>query len=119
MASKKPANEGAFLLNTHELPRRAGEMREYEIDIDAPSGATTESNVLALNEAVLEKTGAGHTIRLDVALDGSFFTPYAADGLIVATATGSTACSSPVPRTSPSSSPSPTATKRGPAQGPM
>jgi uncharacterized protein len=36
MASKKPANEGAFLLNTHELPRRAGEMKEYELDIDAP-----------------------------------------------------------------------------------
>lgn len=36
MASKKPANEGAFLLNTHELPRRAGEMREYELDIEAP-----------------------------------------------------------------------------------
>jgi len=62
-----------------------------EIAIDAPSGAASETNVLALNEAVLEKTGAGHTIRLDVALDGAFFTPYAADGLIVATATGSTA----------------------------
>lgn len=36
MASKKPANEGAFLLNTHELPRRAGEMKEYELDIAAP-----------------------------------------------------------------------------------
>ena len=36
MASKKPAHEGAFLLNTHELPRRAGEMKEYQLDIDAP-----------------------------------------------------------------------------------
>lgn len=36
MASKKPANEGVFLLNTHELPRRAGEMKEYELDIEAP-----------------------------------------------------------------------------------
>lgn len=36
MATKKPANEGAFLLNTHELPRRAGEMKEYELDISAP-----------------------------------------------------------------------------------
>ncbi|MEX1218080.1 MAG: NAD(+)/NADH kinase [Acidimicrobiales bacterium] len=62
-----------------------------EIEIEAPSGVTSETNVLALNEAVLEKTGSGHTIRLDVALDGAFFTPYAADGLIVATATGSTA----------------------------
>ena len=36
MSVKKPANQGAFLLNTHELPRRAGEMKEYELDIPAP-----------------------------------------------------------------------------------
>ena len=36
MAAKKPANLGAFLLNTHELPRRAGEMKEYQLDIEAP-----------------------------------------------------------------------------------
>ena len=36
MVAKKPAHEGAFLLNTHELPRRAGEMKEYQLDIDAP-----------------------------------------------------------------------------------
>jgi len=36
MSSKKPANDGAFLLNTHELPRRAGELKEYELDIEAP-----------------------------------------------------------------------------------
>lgn len=47
--------------------------------------------VLALNEAVVEKTASGNTVRLDVELDGAFFTPYAADGLIVATPTGSTA----------------------------
>lgn len=29
-------DEGAFILNIHELPRRAGEMREYALDIDAP-----------------------------------------------------------------------------------
>lgn len=29
-------DESAFLLNIHELPRRAGEMREYQLDIDAP-----------------------------------------------------------------------------------
>lgn len=25
-----------FILNTHDLPRRAGEMKEYELDIEAP-----------------------------------------------------------------------------------
>lgn len=46
---------------------------------------------LALNEAVLEKTPSGHTVRLEVWIDGRFFTTYATDGLIVATPTGSTA----------------------------
>ncbi len=46
---------------------------------------------LAFNEAVLEKTPMGHTVRLGVEVDGEFFTTYAADGLIVATPTGSTA----------------------------
>jgi NAD+ kinase len=52
-------------------------------------GTTTEH--LAFNEAVLEKTPMGHTVRLAVDVDGEFFTTYAADGLIVATPTGSTA----------------------------
>jgi NAD+ kinase len=47
----------------------------------------------ALNEAVVEKTPMSHTVRLAVYLDGDFFTTYAADGLIVATPTGSTAYS--------------------------
>ncbi len=47
----------------------------------------------ALNEIVLEKTPMGHTVRIAVSLDGEFFTTYAADGLIVATPTGSTAYS--------------------------
>lgn len=46
---------------------------------------------LALNEAVLEKTPSGHTVRLEVWVNGEFFTTYATDGLIVATPTGSTA----------------------------
>jgi NAD+ kinase len=47
----------------------------------------------ALNEAVLEKQRSGHMIRLDVSINGSPFTSYAADGVIVATPTGSTAYS--------------------------
>jgi NAD+ kinase len=47
----------------------------------------------ALNEAVVEKQEAGHTVRLLVRIDGAVFTSYAADGLIIATPTGSTAYS--------------------------
>ena len=47
----------------------------------------------ALNEAVVEKHESGHTVRLLARIDGEPFTSYAADGLIVATPTGSTAYS--------------------------
>jgi NAD+ kinase len=47
----------------------------------------------ALNETVLEKREAGHLVRFDLSINGSAFTTYAADGVIVATPTGSTAYS--------------------------
>lgn len=47
----------------------------------------------ALNEGVIEKQESGHTVRLLVRIDGTPFTSYAADGLILATPTGSTAYS--------------------------
>ena len=59
----------------------------HRCDVD-----TTES-WRALNEGVLEKQEAGHTVRLLVRIDGATFTSYAADGLIIATPTGSTAYS--------------------------
>jgi NAD+ kinase len=52
-----------------------------------------ERREFALNEAVVEKVGAGRLIRLLVSINGTVFTTYAADGVIVATATGSTAYS--------------------------
>ncbi|HUQ40375.1 MAG TPA: NAD(+)/NADH kinase [Acidimicrobiales bacterium] len=61
-----------------------------EVELQAPAGAAVASWT-ALNEAVLDKTVSGHTVRLAVSIDDRFFTTYAADGLIVATATGSTA----------------------------
>lgn len=51
------------------------------------------ANLLALNEVVVEKKDAGHTVRLGVDIDKAPFTTYAADGVIIATPTGSTAYS--------------------------
>lgn len=50
-----------------------------------------KSTHLALNETVIERTADANMVRLAVSLDGDFFTTYAADALIVATPTGSTA----------------------------
>ena len=57
------------------------------------AGVPARQTWTALNEGVVEKQEAGHTIRLQVWIDGTPFTSYAADGLILATPTGSTAYS--------------------------
>ncbi|CAN5561247.1 NAD(+)/NADH kinase [soil metagenome] len=57
---------------------------------DAPV-ALADGTYLALNEVVVEKTPIGRMVRLGVVLEGDFFNTYAADGMIVATPTGSTA----------------------------
>src|SRR5690242_10506985 len=59
------------------------------VDSRGPAGGSW----YALNEAALEKRRSGHLVRLDVSINGSPFTTYAADGVIVATPTGTTAYS--------------------------
>jgi NAD+ kinase len=61
--------------------------------LDGLGGAREVETWTALNESVIEKQEAGHTVRLLVRIDGAVFTSYAADGLIIATPTGSTAYS--------------------------
>lgn len=56
-----------------------------------PPDPLADGSFLALNEVVVEKTPIGRTVRLRVDLDAEPFTTYAADGVIVATPTGSTA----------------------------
>jgi NAD+ kinase len=60
---------------------------------DGAAGTSQPHSWRALNEVVIEKDEPGHTVRLQVEIDGAPFTSYAADGLIVATPTGSTAYS--------------------------
>ena len=61
-----------------------------EVEVLVP-GDEGGSRSLALNEAVLEKTISGHTVRLAMSINDGPFLTTAADGLIVSTPTGSTA----------------------------
>lgn len=71
----------------------------YEIEermvlqVDVTSAGPARGRWWALNEAVLEKVRTGRMARLAVDINGTPFTTYAADGVIVATPTGSTAYS--------------------------
>ena len=49
------------------------------------------SELFVVNEASLEKTVPGHVVRINSSIDGEPFLSYAADGVLVATPTGSTA----------------------------
>ncbi len=73
------------LTGQHDVEERMTLEVAVEVGGQAPIVRT------ALNEAVLEKTVSGHTVRFGVTIDGEFFTTYAADGVIIATPTGSTA----------------------------
>lgn len=80
---------GRFLAGDYVIEERM----MLHVEAISPSGSADGGARRALNEAVIEKMMAGHTVRLRVSIDGAVFTTYAADGLIVATPTGSTAYS--------------------------
>ena len=82
-----PAALERFFSGSHDIEERM----MLAVEVDAASGSVTAGPQLALNEASIEKAGPGHTIHASVSIDDAFFTSYAADGLIVATPTGSTA----------------------------
>jgi NAD+ kinase len=67
------------------------ERMTLEVTAQSPAAGGAMATVSALNEALLEKTEPGHTIRLAVTIGERPFITYAADGLILATPTGSTA----------------------------
>ena len=77
-----------FFAGEHRIEAR---MR-MAVEVEASgAGAPAPGVYPALNEAVLGKTPTGQIARVLVTVDGEQFTTYSADGLIVATPTGSTA----------------------------
>ncbi len=63
------------------------------LDISVLREGHIVSRMLALNEALVAKAKISHPIDLEFYADGSFIKRYRADGLIIATPTGSTAYS--------------------------
>jgi len=65
-----------------------------EAELLGPNSATNpavDRRFRALNDVVINKRAQGRVLELDVVADGEWFCSYRADGLIVATPTGSTA----------------------------
>jgi NAD+ kinase len=62
-----------------------------EVRISDRSVSDDVATVLAFNEVVIEKIDYGHTVRLATCVDAEQALTYSADGLIIATPTGSTA----------------------------
>lgn len=61
------------------------------LEVDVLGSGAGSSRFVALNEVTVERQAPGHTIRVAVSIAGRPFLTYAADGIIVATPTGSTA----------------------------
>ena len=87
----EPADLDAALARLLDGDFQIDERMVLSVHVDSAGPAA--GHWYGLNEAVVEKTRSGHMARLEVAINGAFFTTYAADGVIVATPTGSTAYS--------------------------
>lgn len=65
------------------------ERRKLELTVTFPDGTTQDA--WALNEAAIERVVPHRTLEVEVEVDGSPLSAFGCDGVIVATATGSTA----------------------------
>ncbi|MGI9592545.1 MAG: NAD(+)/NADH kinase, partial [Myxococcota bacterium] len=67
--------------------------RRMRVDVSLERGGRTLERAIALNDAVIGKSALSRMIDLETRADGAYVTTYHADGLIVATPTGSSAYS--------------------------
>ena len=79
---------GRFLTGDYRVESR------LTLDVSVTDGGDGTHTVLhrsALNDLVLQRPAGGHTVRMEVSVNAAPFLTFAADSLIVATPTGSTA----------------------------
>jgi len=99
LMTTQPGSELDLPTLQHDLARLRSTGIFYDVaertvlQVDVETSGPASGRWWALNEAVLEKVLSGRLVRLDVIINGTFFTSYAADGVIVSTPTGSTAYS--------------------------
>jgi len=79
-----PALE-AILRGEYDVDRRV------MLDAELRRGGETVATGRVLNDVVINKSAIARIIRMEVRLDGLFVNSFRADGLIIATPTGSTA----------------------------
>ncbi len=85
--------------STEDLPAALPDLvaGRYELDermmLQAEAPHVDEHALLALNDVVVTKSGVARVLRLRVLVNGEHLASYPADGVIVATPTGSTAYS--------------------------
>jgi NAD+ kinase len=82
---------GAYSVEERMMLEGTVEPAERADAVDPVLPRVRAATYLALNESVVEKTVPGHTIRVSASIGGRPFVTYAADGVLVATPTGSTA----------------------------
>jgi NAD+ kinase len=70
---------------------RIEERTLLQTTVTRPSGEST--SIIGLNDAVISRGDRSRLVQIEVTIDKTYFTEYNADGLIVATSTGSTAYS--------------------------